>query len=164
MTITVQSPYGDDQTRSKEITVMVEEFIEDNWNQTRTTVPVTDVEFGVFGTQILQSGKPITLRAYTFFEDAKRMDIDGHRWRYEEGVIVDIYVLNNETNSGRDTRAIAIKKWLDELFIIWQGKMVKGIYEMTFRGSRLDNDVEASNITRVKATVEITYIMDIVEV
>lgn len=164
MTITVQSPYSGDETRSKEITVMIEEFIEDNWNQTRTTVPVTDVEFGVFGTQILQAGKPITLRAYTFFENATRMDIDGHRWRYEEGVIVDIYVLNNETNLGRDTRAIAIKKWLDELFIIWQGKMVKGIYEMTLRGTRLDNDVEASNITRVKATVEVVYLMDIVEV
>jgi hypothetical protein len=163
MPITVQSPYGDDETRFKEITVMVEEFIELNWDPVKTTVPVTDVAFGVFGTQILQDGRPITLRAYTFFEDARRMDVSGRRWRYQENVIVDIYVLNNEINSGRDPRAIAIKKWLEELLITWQGKMVKGIYELTFRGTRLDNDVRASNITRVKAEVEVVYIIDIVE-
>lgn len=163
MTLTVSSPYIDDETRSKEITVMLEEFIEQEWDPAKTTVPVTDVDFGVFGTMILQSGRPITLRAYTFFEDARRMDVSGHRWRYQENVIVDIYVLDNESNSGRDPRAVAIKKWLEELLITWQGKMVKGIYEITFRGTRLDNDVRASNITRVKAEVEVVYILDIVE-
>lgn len=164
MTITVASPYVGDETRQKEITVMVEEFIQQEWDPVRTTVPATDVAFGVFGTQILQDGRPITLRAYTFFEDARRMDVSGHRWRYQENVIVDIYVLNNESNSGRDPRAIAIKKWLEELLVIWQGKMVKGIYEITFRGTRLDNDVKASNITRVKAEVEVVYILDVIEV
>jgi hypothetical protein len=164
MVLTVKNPFPDSETETKEVTVMIEEFIEQEWDQVRTTVPVTDIDFGVFGTMILQSDKPITLRAYTFFENAERMDVSGHRWRYQENVIVDIYVLNNEDNSGRDPKAIAIKKWLEGLFITWQGKMVKGIYELTFRGTRLDNDVRASNITRVKAEVEVVYILDIVEV
>jgi hypothetical protein len=163
MTITVQSPYQNDETRTKEISQMVEEFIASQWDETKTTVPASDVAFGVYGNRILQIGKDITLRAYSFFENAQRMNIDGSRWRYTESLIVDIYVLNNEIDTGRDPRAIAIKKWLDELFIIWQGKMVKGIYELTYRGARIDNDVESTSITRVKSTVDVVYIMDIVE-
>src|SRR5678816_3156090 len=107
MPITVTSPYGDDETRTKEVSKIIEEFIEGNWNV--TGVSVNDVAFGRYGDELLQTGKDITLRAYSIFENVRRMTDNGSRWEYLETIVVDIYVLNNEDNSARDPRAIKIR-------------------------------------------------------
>ena len=71
------SPYGDDETRSKEVSKIIEEFIESQWAV--TGVASTDVAFGRYGSELLQTGKDITLRTYSIFEDVKRMTVNGSR-------------------------------------------------------------------------------------
>lgn len=167
MPFTLQSPYGDDETRTKDISKIMEEFIETNWDQTKTGVVVTgangQVAFGVYGDQILQSGKPITLRVYPFFEDVVSLDVANRRQEFVEYLTIDVYVLNNALMRQRDSRAVAIKKWFDELFITRAGNIPKGIYDLQYRGSRVDIDVENTNITRVKARIDVRYVGDIVQ-
>src|SRR4249919_1467297 len=111
MTIIVTSPYSDDETRTKEVSKIIEEFIESQWAV--TGIPSSDVAFGRYGNELLQTDKDITLRAYSIFEDVKPMTINGSRLEYLETIVVDIYVLNNEDLSARDPRATKIRKWLD---------------------------------------------------
>jgi len=162
MTIIVSNPYPDDETRTKEVSKIIEEFIESQWAV--TSIPASDVAFGRYGNELLQTGKDITLRAYSIFEDVKRMTINGSRSEYLETIVVDIYVLNNEDLSARDPRAIKIRKWLDGLFVMRQGDMPKGIYEVDYRGARPESDPFNPNITRIKATMDVRYILDVVEV
>ena len=162
MTLVVSSPYGDDETRTKEVSKIIEEFIESQWAV--TGIASSDVAFGRYGSELLQTGKDITLRAYSIFEDVKRMTINGSRNEYLETIVVDIYVLNNEDLSARDPRATKIRKWLDGLFAMHQGDMPKGIYEIDYRGARPESDPFNPNITRVKAVLDVRYILDVIEV
>jgi hypothetical protein len=162
MAIIVTSPYGDDETRDKEISKIIEEYIEAQWAV--TGIASTDVAFGRYGNELLQTGEDITLRAYSIFEDLRRMTLNGSRWVYTETIVIDIYVLNNEDLSARDPRATKIRKWLDGLFTINQAGIPKGIYEIDYRGARPESDPFNPNITRVKATLDVKYIMDIVEI
>jgi len=164
MVLTVKNPFTDDETRAKPVEKIIEDIIESNWDAVKTTVNVDDVAFGFFGNKILQSGKEITLRAYSIFEDLPPIDITRNRREYFHTLIIDIYVLSNERDDQRDPRAIAIMKWLDELFIIIGDVSQRGIYEMNYRGARMDPDPESSNITRVKAMLDLRYILDKVEV
>lgn len=164
MVIVVKSPYADDETRTKLVAKIIEEFIQGNWDAVRTTVGVDDVAWGKFGNQMLESGKEITLRAYSIFENVKRLDLHGNRREYLETLVIDIYILNNEIDTQRDPRAIAIMKWLDELFIRFEGVSFRGIYEMEYRGARVESDPVRDNMTRVKATVDVRYIIDKVDI
>jgi hypothetical protein len=162
LAIIVTSPYTDDETRDKEVAKIIEEYIENQWAV--TGVASSEVAFGKFGDELLQTGKDITLRAYSIFEDLRRMTVNGSRWVYTETIVIDIYVLNNEDNSARDQRATKIRKWLDGLFTIHQGDMPKGVYEIDYRGARPESDPFTTNLTRIKATLDVRYILDIVEI
>ena len=161
MTIIVNNPLPGSETETKEISKIIEEFIEAQWAV--TGVASSDVAFGKYGDELLQSGKDITLRAYSIFEDVRRMTDNGSRWLYTETIVIDIYVLNNEDNSARDPRAIKIRKWLDGLFTINQAGIPQGIYEIDYRGARPESDPLTTNITRIKATLDVKYIIDLVE-
>jgi len=162
MTIIASNPYPDDETRTKDISKIIEEFIESEWDI--TGISITDVAFGRYGNELLQTGKDITLRAYSIFEDVKPMTINGSRSEYLETIIIDIYVLNNEDLSARDPRATKIRKWLDGLFVMRQGDMPKGIHQVDYRGARPESDPFNPNITRIKVTVDVRYILDVIEV
>lgn len=163
LVLTVKSPYADDETRTKEISKILEEFLYANWDQTATTVSRNDIAFGKRGDQMLETDKAITLRAYSFWEKVTRLTVDGSRREYEEGQMIDVYVMDNENNDGgRDSRAVAIRKWFDKIFSLYQGTPLKGIYELDYQGAGLSVDPFKGNVTRVKARLFVRYILDIV--
>ncbi len=105
MPFTITSPYGDDQTRTKQIPKILEEFITANWNQTKTGVAVGDIAFNTTGDKILHSSKDITLKAYNIFKNITPLDVSRRRRRVVETVIIDVYVLNNNDDAAREETA-----------------------------------------------------------
>lgn len=164
MTLTVVSPHGDDETRTKGIEQLLEDWIESKWNI--QDVPVTDVKFGQKGTNILQGGKPITLRCWTYFAPTARMDIGGQRWVKSAAVQVDVWVMNNNTSlAGREPRAIKILTFLNDIFMINQGNIEKGIFQVDeIINGHISEDPYKNNLTHVIFQLRLNYIWDIVDV
>lgn len=162
MTTIVTSPYPDDETRTSDICVVLENWIKDNWDETGTGILKTDIKFGYAGDQILQSGKNIVLRCYTYFSTRDRITIGGNRWEYVDNIYIDIYVLNNNLQTGRDPRAVKMMKFIEGLCLIHQGDSSKGIYEIKLKNSVMDLDPFKNNLTHLKIGVVVTYIADVV--
>jgi hypothetical protein len=162
MTVIVSSPYLDDQTRTDDICILIENWIKDNWDETATGILKTDIKFGYAGDQILQSGKNIVLRAYVFFSTRDRMNVGGSRWQFTDSIYIDIYVLNNNLATGRDPRAIKMMKFIEGLCLTHQGDSTKGIYEIKLKNSVMDQDPFKNNLTHAKIGVVVTYIADVV--
>lgn len=164
MVLTVTSPFGDDETRTKDICVILEEWISDNWDETATGILKSAIKFGFSGDQILQSGKNIVLRCYTFFSTRDRLTVDGGRWEYSDSIYIDIYVLNNNLATGRDPRAVKMMKFIENLCLIHQGDSSKGIFNIKLKSSTMDQDPFKTNLTHVKIGVVVNYIADIINI
>lgn len=159
----LRSPYPDDETRTRDITKILEEFIHDNWD-VQGIDPDNDVAFGKYGDELLQTGKQITLRCYTFFTSRDSNIYGRRRWFYEDGINIDVYVLNNDRDDQRDPRAIKIMKWLEELITSHEGDMTKGIDKILLRSSDLRSDPFNSRLTHAVVSVMVYSIGDLVEV
>jgi len=163
MTFIIKSPSQDDTIRTLGIEKTIENYIKDNWNV--ENIPVEDVKFGQHGSRILQGGKSITLRCYAYSSLPSRMDISGRRWNNRDAIQIDVYVLNNNRiNNDVDTKAIKIMTFLKDLFIINQGNINKGIFQVDLLSADIQDDPFKENLTHVIIRIAAIYIWDMVEV
>ena len=163
MVLTVVSPFGDDETRSKGIEQLLEDWLESVWNV--TDVPASDVKFGQKVSGILQGGTPIVLRCYVYSSLTDRMDVSGQIWTNRDAVQIDVWVSNNNTNlASREPRAIKIMTFLKDLFIINQGNMPKGIFQVDLLSANIQEDPFKNNLTHVIIKVRLTYNWNIVNI
>ena len=51
------SPYPDDLTRTEDVPKIIEDWIEEKWDEEATTVPKEEVAFGKYGDELLQVRK-----------------------------------------------------------------------------------------------------------
>jgi len=161
MTLKVQSPYLDDEIRVKGIEKTIEDWIYDNWDI--ADIPVTDIAFDKKGTQILQSGKSITLKCYVFHNIFSRFDISGQKWTHRDSINIDVYVLNNNKNDSRDPRAIKILIFLKDLIMINQRTVFKGIFQLDPISANIQDDPFKNNLTNVSVKTNVTYNWNIVD-
>lgn len=155
----VTSPYPDDLTRIQDTGVIIEQWIQNNWT---CSIPSTSIAFGVPANLLLQSGKGISLRCYTFFSGRKPITVGGGRWRFEDHINIDVYVMDNNSDmKNRNSNAIIIQKYLEAQILQNQGNSFKGIYMMDLRGSHITQDLTVSNVTKIVVWVAITYIADV---
>lgn len=154
------SPYTDDLTRTTDIEKIVEQFIKDNWDQTKTTVALTKIKFGQWADAILSGQSDIALRVETVFNGSNAIDIASRRWEWTAYLNIDVFVLNNNTNQSYDVRAMRIMKFLEELFIVKQGDDYKGIYSFRFRAAQAMPDPDQKNIDRRRISLVAYYVAD----
>jgi len=151
------SPYPDDLTKTVDIPELVEQFIKDNWDETKTTLASNKIGWGKWGSAILSSGFQATLRADVLLGTRQSRDIGNARWRFEDIVNIDVFVMNNSTTISRDPRAMKIQKFLEELFPVNQAKDYHGIYTMTLRQSLPMADPNYPNIDRRRIQISCIY-------
>ena len=155
---TLTSPYSDDETRTKLTEVIIEEFIQANWNDSDADVEESAIAFGKHPTDLLQSDKQITLRVDWFY--TKRNIMSPNRTEFIDWLKIQSYVNNPELNTGRDARAVKILKYLERMIITNQGDMPKGIYEWILEESGVRPDPEKRNLSVVEITCYVKYIAD----
>jgi hypothetical protein len=153
----ISSTYPDDQTRTTDIPELVEKFIKDNWDETKTGIASNKVGWGKWGSAILSSGVQATLRADVLMGTRQSRDLGGARWRFEDIVNIDVFVMNNATTVSRDPRAMKIQKFLEELFPVNQAAEYLGIFTMTLRQAFPMSDPSAPNIDRRRIQVSCIY-------
>lgn len=165
MVLKLKNPYTDDEifTTDKGTDKIIEEYIQGLWNLVGVSAN-SDVAWGEYGSEAHSSGKTITLRCKTFDSPADRISYGGGRWSFVDNMNIDIYVLNsNPARKGRDPKGFKIFNWLRQFFIINQGKEHKGIFEINFKRGYVDTDPVRPDVTKVKITIEVVYVGDIID-
>jgi len=160
----IVNPYDNDLTRSTDIEKIVEQFIKDNWDQTKTTVALSKIKFGQWSDAILSGQTEITLKVLTKINAGNTIELTSKRWKWTAFVDINISVLNNATNQSYDVRAMNIMKFLEELFILNQGESYQGVYSFIFRTAVRAPDIEHKNIDNRKISIIATYIGDITQI
>lgn len=160
MVLGLKSPYNDDETRIKDAAKVLEKWIEDTWDNTRSGVNKTDILFGKKPEDMMTFNKEICLRCYTFYGKRDSGNYGNGRLIMIDSTNIEIWVMNNEDLSGYDARAIKIWKYIEEWLWVHYGDDHKGIYEVKLINAGLKPQPEKRNLTNPVILVEITYFAD----
>src|SRR6476469_3255502 len=156
--VVLTSPFTNDLTRTTDIEKIIEQFIKDNWDQTKTGVSLSKIKFGQWADTILSGQTDMTLRIELVYNAGNCLDVAARAWEWNAYLNIDFFVLNNSTNQNYDIRAKNMMKFLEELFIIKQGDPYKGIYAFRFRGAFSMPDPEQKNIDRRRISIVASYV------
>lgn len=165
MTLKLKNPFTDDEifTTDNGVDKLIEQYIKSLWSV--TGIPEDKVAWGEYGKEILSTGAWFTLRCETYLNTKNRMTVDGGRNSFTDNINIHIYTINeDEGRHGRSPRAVKIFNWLREFFIINQGKEHKGIFEIDYVGGYVEPDSVRPDATKIKITIQVTYVGDIVDV
>jgi hypothetical protein len=163
MTIKVQSPYIDDETRSKGVGNLIQDFIKDNWDV--EGISLDDVKIGYDSSNILQSGKTITLKAYPYSSLEDKWEISGQRRLFRDAVQIDVYMQDNNLKYGNnDPRAVKILTFLRDLFIINQRDLQRGIFQVEKIFDNIEKDPIKKSITHIIFQIRLFYLWDMVNI
>jgi hypothetical protein len=162
MVIKLKSPYNDDETRTKRVAKVVEDWIKDNWSL--SGIDVDSIGWGIPLRLMDQSGKDIILKINTFHSSMKPYVYGGGRWMFTDNMLLDCYIVDRESNmGGDDPRAVLIQKYLEEKVIINQSESVKGIYTLTPKGFNITPDDVRVDLTRVMGQLDAVYLADVID-